>query len=340
MWKYSALCQPLFSILRKDVPFVWDSSCEDVFRKLKDAFISALILWHFDPDLQTIVVSDASGYVTSGILSQKHLEKSKLVLHPVIFISEKMSPAKCNYGISNKELLAIIKALHKWHMYLHQLPQPFTIITNHHNLQNFTTKALFSRRQARWAQELAQYDFKIIFRRGVENGKADALTRRFVDLPGEGDERGYLTQALISLSKFSLSAAWKQHHQDIREALATYTLAQEILEALQNGNKKHKTVSLAECEVHNGLIWVNWLMYVPEIPDLYLRILKNYHDHPAAGHPGQAAIYKLVCRDYWWPKVCQTIARYIRNYDTCAQIKLVWHTPYGLLKPLQVSFWK
>jgi len=112
------------------------------------------------------------------------------VLHPVAFISEKMSPAECNYGTGDKELLAIIKALDKWHMYLHQLPQPFTIITDHHNLQNFTTKALLSRRQARWAQELAQYEFKIVFRPGAQNGTADALTRRSGDLPGEGDERG------------------------------------------------------------------------------------------------------------------------------------------------------
>jgi len=74
--------------------------------------------------------------------------------------------------------------------------------------------------------------------------------------------------------------------------LATDTLAQEILEGLQNGDKKHKTVSFEECEVHDGLILVNGLVYVPEIPDLYLRILKNCHDHPVAGHQaGQAAMY-------------------------------------------------
>jgi len=143
-----------------------------------------------------------------------------------------MSSAECNYRIGDKELLGIIKALDIWHIYLHQLPQPFTIITDHHNLQNFTTKALLSRRQARWAQELAQYDFKIVFRPGAQNGKADALTRRSGDLPGEEDERGHPTQALIPLSKFSLSAASKQYDQNIREALTTDTLTQEILEVL------------------------------------------------------------------------------------------------------------
>jgi len=174
--KYSNLCQPLFNLLRKDTLFSWDSSCELVFQQLKTAFTYAPVLQHFEPDLETIIETDASDYVTSSILSQKHLENSKLVLHPIAFISEKMSPAKCNYGIGDKELLAIMLALEKWHMYLHQLPRLFTIITDHHNLQNFTTKALLSRQQARWAQELAQYDFKIVFRPGAQNGKTDALT--------------------------------------------------------------------------------------------------------------------------------------------------------------------
>ena len=132
--KYSNICQPLFNLLRKDTPFSWDSSCELVFQQLKTAFTSTPVLRHFNPDLETIIETDASDYVTSGILFQKHPENGKLVLHPVAFISEKMSPAECNYEIGDKELLAIMSALEKWHMYLHQLTRSFTMITDHHNL--------------------------------------------------------------------------------------------------------------------------------------------------------------------------------------------------------------
>jgi len=92
---------------------VWNAACEQVFEALKKAFTSAPVLRHFDPDLETLVKTEASDYVTSGICSQKHLEHGKLVLHPVVFISEKMRPAECNYGIGDKELLAIINALEK-----------------------------------------------------------------------------------------------------------------------------------------------------------------------------------------------------------------------------------
>jgi len=212
------------------VPFVWNAACKQVFDSLTKAFTSAPILSHCDPELETLVETDASDYVTFGILSQKHLENNKLVLHSVAFISEKMTPAECNYGIGDKELLAIINTLEKWHIYLHQLPRPFTILTDHHNLQTFTTKALLSRQQARWAQEIAQYDFKILFRPGKDNGKADALTRRSGDLPEEGDDRARPVQVLIPAAKFSLSAASTCHDGDIMDTLKHDKLSQEILE--------------------------------------------------------------------------------------------------------------
>ena len=150
---------PIEKVTRKDkkpktaAPFLWSLECEKVFNQLKTAFTTAPVLRHFDPDLETILECDTSDYVISGILSQKHPnpDTGKMTLHPIAFISEKMSPAECNYGIGDKELLAIVVALEKWHIYLHQLPHTFTIMTDHHNLQTFSTKALLSRRQARWA---------------------------------------------------------------------------------------------------------------------------------------------------------------------------------------------
>ena len=153
--KYLYICQPLFNLLRKPenqenmtlepaggkeskivIPFIWSLKCEKVFNQLKTDFTSALILCHFDSELETILECDTSDYVVSSILSQKHpnLDTGRMTLHPVTFMSEKMSPAECNYRISNKELLAIVVAFEKWHIYLHQLLLTFTIMTDHHNL--------------------------------------------------------------------------------------------------------------------------------------------------------------------------------------------------------------
>ncbi len=190
---YSRLCTPLFNLLKtanpdkpepekpkkeaNKAPIEWTPTCQQVFEKLKSRFCSAPILRHFDSTLETILETDASDYVVSGILSQRHPDPvtGNTTLHPVAFLSEKMSPAECNYGIGDKELLAIIACLEKWHMYLHGTS--FVIYTDHHNLQNLGTKALLNRRQARWAGLMAKFEFKIVFRPGKANGKADALTR-------------------------------------------------------------------------------------------------------------------------------------------------------------------
>ena len=167
---YSRICTPLFNLLKtvdkdkeistvttkRDVPvkkvinkapIQWTPCCQQVFDELKSRFCSAPVLKHFDPTLETILETDDSDYVVSGILSQRHPDPVKPdghgTLHPVAFLSAKMSPAECNYGIGDKELLAIVTCLEKWHMYL--LGVPFLIYTDHHSLQNFGTKALLNR---------------------------------------------------------------------------------------------------------------------------------------------------------------------------------------------------
>ena len=74
--------------------------CQEVFNGLKERFCSAPILKHFNPELETILETDASDYMVSGIFSQRHVNSDgKSNLHPVAFLSEKISPAECNYGI-------------------------------------------------------------------------------------------------------------------------------------------------------------------------------------------------------------------------------------------------
>ena len=248
---YSRICTPLFNLLKtvdksketstvttnpdvpvkketNKAPIEWTPCCQQVFDELKSRFCSAPVLKHFDPTLETILETDASDYVVSGVLSQRHPDPAKPegrgTLHPVAFLAEKMSPAECNYGTGDKELLVIIACLQKWHMYLHGVP--FLIYTDHHNLQNFGTKALLNRRQARWAGLLAQYEFQIQFRCGKANGKADALTRRSGDLPKEGNMRGCPFQEILDPVKFSnfsnpvLCNTAIKHNSDICTALA------------------------------------------------------------------------------------------------------------------------
>ena len=133
----------------------------------------------------------------------------------------------------------------------------------------------------------------------------------------------------------------QKYNPDIRSALAKDELPIEIAKALDNGDKqltgKHsRSVPLGECIVENSLLYIYGLLYVPDNETMYREILHDHHDHPAAGHPRRATTYELVSRNYWWPGMRKTIARYLAKCDTCARIKPIRHAPYGLLKPMQV----
>ena len=52
------------------------------------------------------------------------------------------------------------------------------VYTNHKNLTSFLTTKDLNKRQIRWYETLTDYDFEIIYRKGSENGRADALSRR------------------------------------------------------------------------------------------------------------------------------------------------------------------
>lgn len=342
---YSKLCHPFYKLLQKDTPWSWgpDSHAQRTFERLKTAFCEAPILRHFDPELPIIMETDASDTVVSGILSQKFPDGDKHVLHPICYFSKKMSPAECNYGIGDKELLAIVLCFEEWHQYLEGSKYPVQVLTDHLNLQSFMTKMALNRRQVRWSQLLANYNFKINFRPGTANVKADPLTRRSGDLPQEGDRRGKTVDSLLRSDQFQrLAAAAKLFattvplEERIKEALKTDVLGQSVIKALQENQQRHPTISLADARYENSQLLVHDLAYVPDNEQIRVEIMSQGHDNPAVGHPGIANTYEQVTRNYWWPGMRKMIKRYVRNCATCHRIKPVRHAPYGYLRPLSV----
>jgi len=105
---------------------------------------------------------------------------------PSGFHSRKLNSAERNYEIHDKELLAIMEAFKEWKRYLWGEEEPVTVYTDHHNLQSFLTKKVWNQRQIGWAQELTNYNFKIVYRLGSRGRKPNVLSRRPEYRPEEG----------------------------------------------------------------------------------------------------------------------------------------------------------
>jgi len=184
--EYSEKPEPLTRITKKDEPFVWELEHQLAFETMVTAVTTAPGLQHFDYERKVVIETDASDYVSAGVLSQRDDEG---VLHPMAYYSTKHSAAECNYDIYDKKLMPIIKALEELKPECEGAAYPIQLITDHKNIEYFMTKKLLNRQQARWSEFLTRFDFEIVYRPGKSNGKADALTRRPGDLPEGGDER-------------------------------------------------------------------------------------------------------------------------------------------------------
>ncbi|OWZ07519.1 reverse transcriptase [Phytophthora megakarya] len=98
------------------------------FSVLKSKIASTPILRHFDPDRRATVVVYASAWAISGSLMQEY---DKLY-YPVMFASRTLKLNGLNYGIAEKEMLALLRSLDLNYNAL--VGRPIHVLTRHSTL--------------------------------------------------------------------------------------------------------------------------------------------------------------------------------------------------------------
>ena len=146
------------------------------FTELRQAFIKALILYHFDPKRHIRVKTNAFGYAIGGILSQLTLDNWSW-WHPVAFFSRKMISTETRYETHDDELLAIVETFKTWKHDLEGSQHEVLVLTQYNNFRRFMETKSLKSKQVCWAQKLSCYHFQINYRRGKANGAADALSQ-------------------------------------------------------------------------------------------------------------------------------------------------------------------
>ena len=175
--------QPLTKLKKKLVPFCWGPDQKRAFAELKRTFTTAPVLAHFDYEKEIVLETDASSYVSLGVLSQYDDQE---VLQPVAFFSNKHSPTEEKYEIYDQVLGTIVKSLEQLRPECEGSANSIKILTDHKNLEYFMTSKLLNRRQTRWSEFLSRFKFKIVYRPGKQGQKPDALTRMPGDIPAKG----------------------------------------------------------------------------------------------------------------------------------------------------------
>jgi Integrase zinc binding domain len=62
--------------------------------------------------------------------------------------------------------------------------------------------------------------------------------------------------------------------------------------------------------------------YIPKDLELQRDIVKMYHDHKTAGHPGELETYNGIRQNYWWPGLQTFVKNYVQGCGICQQFKI------------------
>jgi hypothetical protein len=230
-----------------------------------------------------------------------------------------MTPPERNYGISDREALAVVRALQHWRHWLEGTRIPVEIITDHHNLEYFTKPKVLNRRQLRWMELLNQYNYHIVYQPSSQNGAADALSRRAELTPVDPPEE--LPQTMIPA------------HCLIAEVsmAPTFLLDRQIRDLIRNCPLDKLPPKV---ETIDRLPYYNERVYMPIQLDARKHVMALYHDSPLTRHLGQSGTLDLIWRQYWWPHMATTIAEYIQMCNPCSQTKHLNQHPPGALQVL------
>ncbi len=196
------IAKSLVKLIKKNQLFSWSTDCQRTFDELKKRITETLVLSYFSLELETFLESDSFDYVSVEMLFQKENDDH---IRSVAYFFKTLFFAECNYEIYDKELLTIIRCFEQWRTELQSIEKSTNVLIDHKSLKYFMITKKLNRRQTRWTEFLAEFDFKIAYQLEKKNDKANSLTRRFEDrLIDESDDRNkHMHQTVLSIEKMN-----------------------------------------------------------------------------------------------------------------------------------------
>jgi RNase H-like domain found in reverse transcriptase/Integrase zinc binding domain/Reverse transcriptase (RNA-dependent DNA polymerase) len=323
-WKfishYSELARPLNNLTKKDKKFEWSNNCQEAFDTMKKWFTEELVLLMPNQSKPFQIKSDASKVATGVVLTQLDSNGDR---HPIAFLSKTFTETKRKYEIYDQELLGIIWALKEWRHYIQESEHTTVVYSNHKNLTYFRTAQKLNNRQARWSLYLSGFDLKLIHLPGMKMVQSDTLSRwpdYGTDEWIEEEDKVVLPDNLfINLLDTELQEQilnGKKLDLDIKNAIET--LMEEGQISLKNNLQDWKIEEVDGWKT----IFFKGKNYIPKDLKLQWDIVKMYHDHKMAGHPGELKTYNGIRQNYWWPGLWTFVKNYIQGCSICQQFKI------------------
>ena len=320
----------------------WGPEHDAAFDALKNSLTTTPVLGFADYSRPFHLETDASHEGLGAILSQEQEDGN---IRVIAYASRRLKPSEknaANYSSMKLEMLALKWAVaDKFRHYL--MGGKFSVTTDNNPLVHFKTAKVGAIEQ-RWAAELAQFDFDIVYRPGKVN-PADALSRHPVNANDEIPDNSRSTLvpshiacihetfceqkeihttscATCNLHEQSPQTLSRMQHEDadieiILEAWPRRPTSKDqptaVKVLIKQFNKLRMISGVLYREVRDPCLGVLQQLVLPSI--MKPTVLTSLHD--SMGHQGMDRTIKLLQRRVYWPRMHRETKDYIRNCERC-----------------------
>ena len=328
---FATVLAPLYALLKKNVPFHWGSEQHGCFVQIKRLFQSYTLLKSFDPNHETMLETDSSGYGIAAVLFQRDNTRSPWDL--VQCASRTLNAAERNCSNIEREALSIVFGVEKFRHYL--LGSKFTICNDQRPLSKLFSHdagvpSTCSARIQRWKLKLSQFNYVLHYSKGCDNVTSDCLSRMPLLETVEEFEPYELVCAINSIdSSFVTSDQIKQQtDRDPDLVQLKQFIKFGCPDKIVNPTLSKFKSLIPQMTLMRGCIMYNNRVFIPQASRK--TVLNQMHE----GHPGILGMKSLARSLIWYPGLDKDIELLVKSCPNCQSVRslpkqsnIQWPTP-------------
>lgn len=210
--------------------------------------------------------TNTSGYGEGAVLMQNK--------RPIAFYSHTLAMRDRAKPVYERELMAVVLAVQRWRPYL--IRRQFIVKTDQHSLKFLLEQRVIQPQYHKWIAKLLGYSFEVVYKPGLENKAADALSR----VPPTVFLNQLTAPTLIDL-------------KIIKEEVDRDGKLKEII--MKPQNEEVKNYSLQQ-----GILRYKGRLVIAKTSSLIPNVMHTYHDSVLRGHLGFLRTYKRLTGELFW----------------------------------------
>ena len=341
---FSKIALPIIRLERKDVKFQWTEECQKAWDTLKEKISQAPILAFPKAGRPFELHTDASKLGFGCVLIQRDTQGRP---HIIACQSKTLNEHESKYSAQELEAACIIWAMKTLKGYIYG--EKIVVVTDHYGLTYYNKSGKEKSAKAyRWMNSIEDYDYEIVYRRGITN-IADYLSRRFleqeqkkqiqrIDVEETGAEElepvGYNKRIIAAVTrlqdKMTIEDKDSWEPRRISAELEKESHIKDVLEYLRDGRRwKDRNKNNQVEKKAKKFRWKNGRLYQVEhfdgfeydrvvIPkSMRNKALKQIHDSLDGGHFGRKRTWDEMRKTFYWHHMWDDVMEYVDKCPIC-----------------------